>query len=105
MTDLKQLVEQAKRSELFTAPHLEADLATFLAEQGGAIKTLAAEAVASGVKHIYFVGSGGTWTNMYPAKYLMERFTTNPSDALTGFEEIRRDPARLGTDMWVFAPS
>ncbi len=35
MTDLKQLVEQAKRSELFTAPHLEADLAAFLTEQGG----------------------------------------------------------------------
>ncbi len=105
MTDLKQLVEQAKRSELFTAPHLEADLAAFLTDQGGAIKTLAAEAVASGVKHIYFVGSGGSWTNMYSAKYLMERFTTIPSDALTGYELIWRDPARLGPDSWVFATS
>lgn len=102
MTDLKQLVEQAKRSELFTAPRLEADLAAFLAGQGGAIKALAAEAVASGVKHIYFIGSGGSWANMYSGAYLMGRFTTIPADALTGYELIWRDPARLGPDSWVF---
>ncbi len=42
---------------------------------------------------------------MYSAKYLMERFTTIPSDALTGYETIWRDPVRLGPDSWVFATS
>lgn len=102
MTDLKQLVEKAKQSELFTAPRLEADLGVFLGEQAARIRSLAAEAVESEVQHIYFVGSGGSWANMYSGAYLMGRFTTIPADALTGYELIWRDPARLGPDSWVF---
>lgn len=105
MTDLDQLVEQAKRSELFTAPRLEADLAAFLAENAGRITALAAEAVASGVEHVYFVGSGGSWSNMFSGKYLLDRFTTLPSDALTSYELIWRNPRRLNSKAWVFLAS
>jgi fructoselysine 6-phosphate deglycase len=105
MTDLKQLVEQAKRSELFTAPRLEADLAAFLAEQTGPIKQLAAEAVASGIEHIYFVGSGGSWSAMYSGAYLLNRFSTLTAEALTGYDLIHRDPPRLNANAWVFVAS
>jgi hypothetical protein len=52
VVDLKPLVEQARRSELFTAPRLEADLARFLAERTGQIKAFAAEAISGGVEHV-----------------------------------------------------
>lgn len=105
MTDLDQLVEQAKLSEFFTAPHLEADLAVFLAERAGRIGALAAEAVASGVEHIYFVGCGGSWSNMFSGKYLLDRFTALSSDVLTGYELTWRHPQRLNSNAWVFLAS
>jgi fructoselysine-6-P-deglycase FrlB-like protein len=105
MADLKQLVEQAKQSELFTAPRLEHDLAVFLSESASQIKALAAEAVAVGVEHVYFVGSGGSWSNMYSGKYLLDRFTTLPSDVLTSYELTWRNPPRLNEKAWVFLAS
>jgi len=105
VTDLHQLVEQAKHSDLFTAPRLETDLAAFLAENAGRIKALAAEAVASKVEHVYFVGCGGSWSNMYSGKYLLDRFTTLSSDVLTSYETIWRNPQRLNSKAWVFLAS
>ena len=105
MTDLTQLVEQAKQSELFTAPRLEDDLRVFLDENTERIKALAAEALSSGVEHIYFVGSGGSWSNMVSGKYLLDRYTSLTSDALTSYELIWRNPKRLNDKAWVFLAS
>lgn len=105
MTDLTPLIEQAKQSELFTAPRLEADLAAFLAEQSDRITALAAEAVARGVRHVYFVGSGGSWSAMYSGAYLLNRFSTLPAEALTGYDLIHRAPRRLDASAWVFVAS
>jgi fructoselysine 6-phosphate deglycase len=105
VVELDQLVEQAKRSELFTAPRLEADLAAFLAERGGQITALAAEAVAGGVEHVYFVGCGGSWSNMFSGKYLLDRFTTLSSDVSTSYELTWRNPQRLNSKAWVFLAS
>ncbi len=105
MTDLAELVERAKHSELFTAPRLETDLADFLAESFEAIKALAAEAVASGVEHVFFVGGGGSYSNMWSGKYMLDRFTTLTSDALTSYDLIWRSPQRLNAKAWVFLAS
>lgn len=105
MADLKSLVQQARQSELFTAPRLEADLAAFLVERADRIRALAAEAVAGGVEHVYFVGGGGSWSNMFSGKYLLDHFTTLPADALTSYELIWRDPGRLNNRAWVFLAS
>lgn len=105
MTDLTTLIERAKQSELFTAPRLEADLAAFLAEQSNRIKSLAAEAVTRGVRQVYFVGSGGSWSAMYSGAYLLNRFSALPSEALTGYDLIHRAPRRLDAHAWVFAAS
>jgi glucosamine 6-phosphate synthetase-like amidotransferase/phosphosugar isomerase protein len=105
VVDLRPLVEQARHSELFTAPRLEADLARFLAEHTGQIKALAAEAVASGMEQVYFVGCGGSWSNMFSGKYLLDRFTTLSSDVLTSYESIWRNPQRLNSRAWVFLAS
>ncbi len=103
--DLKALVERAKTSELFTAPRLEHDLARFLSTQAGTVRALAAEAVQTGVQHIYWLGSGGSWSALYSGKYLLDRFTTLTSDVITGTELITRQPPRLNEHAWVLAAS
>lgn len=104
-TNLTALVDRARSSELFTAPRLERDLAHFMTTQADAVRALAAEAVERGVQHIYWLGSGGSWSALYSGKYLLDRFTTLPSDVITGTELITRDPPRLNEQAWVVAAS
>jgi fructoselysine-6-P-deglycase FrlB-like protein len=104
-TDLRTLVERAKTSELFTAPRLEADFARFLEDHAADVRELAAAAVDAGVQHVYWLGSGGSWSALYSGKYLLDRFTTLTSDVLSGTELITRQPPRLDANAWVFAAS
>ncbi|MFN8518721.1 MAG: SIS domain-containing protein [Chloroflexota bacterium] len=105
MPELSTLVDAARSSELFTAPRLEADLATFLEEQGDRIRQLARRAGAGEFDHVYFVGSGGSWSNMYTGKWLSDRFTGIPADVLTSYDLIWRSPKRLGARSLVFFAS
>jgi fructoselysine-6-P-deglycase FrlB-like protein len=98
-------VEKAIQSTLFTAPVLGPDLERFLAEYGDRIRRLAKEAVEQQVKHIYWVGSGNSWVNLYSGKYLLDRFTDVPSDCYVSYEFTWRNPARLNEDAWVFLAS
>jgi len=105
MSDLQALVEKAKQSELFTAPRLEADIAAFLQERKAQLKSLADEALKTGVEHVYFVGSGGSWANMFSGKYFLDRYSTLTSDAFTSYELTWRKPRRLNEKAWVFFAS
>ena len=105
MTDLAALVDLARTSELFTAPRLEADLPRFLEERGDQIRQLARRTAAGEFDHVYFVGSGGSWSSMYTGKYLLDRLTTVSSDVLPSYELVWRDPARLGSRSLVFLAS
>lgn len=105
MADLSALVDAARQSELFTAPRLEADLAAFLAEQGDRIRQLARRTAAGEFDQVYFVGSGGSWSNMFTGKYLTDRYSRVPSDALMSYELTWRDPLRLGSRSLVFLAS
>ena len=58
-----------------------------------------------GVQHIYWVGSGNSWVNLYSGKYLLDRFTTLPSDVFTSYDFVWRNPKRLGRNTWVFLAS
>ncbi len=103
--ELELLVEKARKSLLFTAPVLGSDLERFLHEQGPAIKEMAKRAIQEGVQHIYWVGAGNSWVNLYSGKYLLDKFTDLPSDCLTSYEFVWRDPARLNEKAWVFLAS
>ena len=105
MADLSALVEAARLSELFTAPRLEADLDAFLAEQGDRLRQLARRTVAGEFDRIYFVGSGGSWSNMFTGKYLTDRYTQVSSDVLSSYELIWRDPPQLHGRALVFLAS
>jgi fructoselysine-6-P-deglycase FrlB-like protein len=103
--ELAQLVEKARQSTLFTAPVLGPDLERFLREQGPAIRALAKRAIDENVEHIYWVGAGNSWVNLYSGKYLLDKFTDLPSDCFTSYEFIWRNPARLNEKSWVFLAS
>jgi fructoselysine-6-P-deglycase FrlB-like protein len=103
--ELQQLVDKARTSELFTAPILEPDLARFLESQSGQIRALARQVVSEEVRHIYWVGSGNSWCNLYSGKYLLDRFTDLPSDYLPSYELLWRNPANLNDRSWVFLAS
>ena len=105
MADLADLVEAARTSELFTAPRLEADLPRFLEEHGDRIRQLARRTAAGEFEHVYFVGCGGSWANMYSGKYLLDRFTGIASDVMTSYEVVWRNPPRLGSRSLVFLAS
>ena len=103
--ELNQLVEKAIQSKLFTAPVLGPDLERFLNDQGPAIKKLAQRAIDEKVEHIYWVGSGNSWVNLYSGKYLLDRFTDVPSDCFTSYDFIWRNPKLCNEKAWVFLAS
>ena len=103
--ELEQLVDKARQSLLFTAPVLGPDLERFLSEQGPSIKEMARRAIEEGVEHIYWVGAGNSWVNLYSGKYLLDKFTDLPNDVFTSYEFIWRSPARLNEKAWVFLAS
>src|SRR5437588_11409169 len=102
---LQAKVERALRSELFSAPRLEADLARFLREQAPAVRALAADARGAGLESLFFVGSGGSWSSMYSGKYLCDRLLRVPADLSLSYELCWRAPARLDDRSLVFVAS
>ena len=105
MDNLDLLVENAKKSLLFTAPVLESDLSRFLEKQVKYVKALAQHSLETGVDQVYWVGSGNSWGNLYSGSYLLDRFTTLPSDYHTGYDLIWRNPKRLNEKALVFFAS
>ena len=102
---LADLVEAARQSELFTAPRLEADLPRFLDDHGERVRQLARRTAAGEFDHVFFVGSGGSWSNMYTGKYLLDRLTRVTSDVLPSYELVWRNPPRLGSRALVLLAS
>jgi fructoselysine 6-phosphate deglycase len=92
---LEAKVGRALESELFSSPHLEGDLARFLADGAPSMRELAAEARRDGVETVFFVGSGGSWSSMYSGKYLCDRLLRVPAEVSLSYELCWRAPARL----------
>ncbi|HEY2788195.1 MAG TPA: SIS domain-containing protein [Gaiellales bacterium] len=105
MPDLEQLVEVALGSELFSAPHLEADLTRFMGDGAAQMRELAARCRAAGTQQMYFVGSGGSWASMWSGKLLCDRFVPVAADVSLSYDLIWRAPRRLGPDAVVFVAS
>lgn len=103
--ELNQLVEKARQSTLFTAPIKGPHLARFLNDYGLKIKEMAQRALNSGIQHVFWVGSGNSWVNLYSGKYLMDHFTDIPNDCFISYDFVYRDPARLNEKSWVFLAS
>ncbi|HUZ83433.1 MAG TPA: SIS domain-containing protein [Gaiellales bacterium] len=105
MTELDRLVDQAHSSELFSAPHLEPDLARFLREGAPRVREIARDARRRGTRSVFFVGAGGSWASMYSGKELCDRFTGVPADVSLSYELVWRAPRRLDDGALVFLAS
>ena len=103
--ELEQLVEKARQSTLFCAPVSGPDLERFLHEEGDRIRQMAYQALDEGIEHVYWVGAGNSWVNLFPGKYLLDKFTDLPSDVYTSYEFTWRNPKRLNKKSWVFLSS
>ena len=101
----EHLINKAVESELFTAPILGHDMKRFLDENGEAMIKLAQQAREKNIQHIYWVGSGNSWVNLYSGKYLLDKFSDIPNDCLTSYEFVWRNPLRLQKNAWVFLAS
>jgi fructoselysine 6-phosphate deglycase len=105
MADLRALVEAAKDSELFTGPILAGDTARFLDEWSGPVRQLAREDSERGVRHVYFVGSGGSYAAMLGGSYLLRRFTRVPASTLLSYDLLWEAPAALDSSATAFFAS
>jgi fructoselysine 6-phosphate deglycase len=103
--DIKEYVDIARNSKLFTSPILGPHLEKFLKEKAPMIEALAQEAVEKKVSHIYWVGAGNSWVNLLSGKYLLDKFTNLTSDCYISYEFIWREPKRLDDKAWVFLAS
>ncbi len=103
--NLEAKVERALKSELFSSPHLEADLRRFFATDAAHLRELAAETRRRGIETVYFVGSGGSWSSMYSGKYLCDRLLRVPAELSLSYELCWRAPARLNDRSLVFIAS
>jgi fructoselysine 6-phosphate deglycase len=103
--ELTKLVDSARESLLFTAPILGPDLERFLDEQGSTIRQIAKRAIDEKVSHIYWVGCGNSWVNLYSGKYLLDKYTDIPNDVYTAYDFIWRNPVRLKSNAWVILAS
>ena len=105
MPDLTPFVDKAKTTMLFTGPVLEADTARFLATHGEAIRAMARADRAAGLRNVYFVGSGGSYANMWSGAYLMRRYTSIPAEAMQSYQFVAEAPKALGPGSVVFLAS
>ena len=103
--ELEKLVEKGIDSLLFSSPVLATDLERFLKEEGDRIKALAQRAFDEKVEQYYWVGSGNSWLNLAPGKYILDQMTDITSDVLISYEFVWRNPKRLKKNTWVFVSS
>ncbi len=94
MNELAAHVEAAKRSTYFSGARLAEDLATFLDGQADAATELGESLRGSG--RLYLVGGGGSLATLATAKIIFDRLTAIPTEALSGYELIWREPEALG---------
>jgi len=102
---LEDLAGEAINSLLFSAPVLAPDLERFLKDEEARIRALAQRAFDEKVEHFYWVGSGNSWLNLAPGKYILDQMTNLTSDVLISYEFVWRNPKRLNKKSWVFVSS
>lgn len=104
MHDLERHVGEAQESLYFSGAQIDAHLSAFLAEQREACIELG-RSTAPSVKHLYIVGSGGSYAAALTAKYVLDSALGIPIDAVASYELIWRDGARLGAHALVVLTS
>jgi fructoselysine 6-phosphate deglycase len=102
--DLDRYVAEAQESLYFSGARIDAHLLAFLAEQREACIQLGRE-TAGRTRHLYLVGSGGSYAAALTAKYALDSVLDLPVDAVASYELLWRDAARLDGEALVVLAS
>src|SRR5262249_21752138 len=95
MRDLQRYVDEALGSLYFSGARIDEYLRAFLDDQHDACAECGST-VLRDARHLYLVGSGGSFAAVQTAKYVLDTVVDVPIDALASYELVWRDPARLG---------
>jgi fructoselysine 6-phosphate deglycase len=98
MNELPQYVDRAKESLYFSGAHIGEHLTAFLSAQAEACEALGRTEKARGARHVFLVGSGGSFATMQTAKYALDGLLDVPVDAVASYELIWRRPTRLDAE-------
>jgi fructoselysine-6-P-deglycase FrlB-like protein len=98
MNELSQYVARAKESLYFSGARIGDHLNAFLGDQADACEELGRSERARGARHVFLVGSGGSFATMQTAKYALDGLLDVPVDAVASYELIWRKPARLDAE-------
>lgn len=104
MDELQQHVARAKESLYFSGAKIDEHLRAFLDDQGEQCEQLGRDS-AGALRHLYLVGSGGSFASLQTAKYILDRVVDAPSDVVMSYELLWRKPERLGADTLVVLAS
>lgn len=104
MRDLERYVAEAQESLYFSGARIDEYLGAFLDEQRAACVALG-RSLAGVARHLYVVGSGGSYAAALTGKYILDGALELPVDAVASYELPWRDPARLGADAIVVLAS
>lgn len=103
MSDLSAYVSRSRESLYFSGAAIDRHLGGFLASNHDTLRRLGQDIRSA--RHIYFVGSGGSFASLQTAKYLFDRTASVPSDVLMSYELLWRQPVRLDEDAVVILAS
>jgi fructoselysine-6-P-deglycase FrlB-like protein len=96
MNELAEHVEAARASTYFSGARLADDLGRFLDSRADDARQLGES--LKGADRLYLVGGGGSLATLMTAKLIFDRLTAVPTEAISGYELIWRDPIGLDGD-------
>lgn len=82
--------------ELAPIPTDVQDIIQFALDQNQLAQEAVAEVVKQGLRNVYYLGCGGSYTGHIPAAYLLETRSTVPTYVLNSDEFVTRKPVQLG---------
>ncbi len=88
-------LQQARGSEFFTAPVLASDIGRLLQRRQEIDATFGSLKLES-IERVFFVACGGAYAALYSGSYLLNRWTTLPSQVVSGFPFVRDAGPALG---------
>ena len=101
----EKLFEKNINSEIISCPILVEGLKKVIDTKLDHIEDIATKIYKNNPERLIFTGSGNSWSAMYSAKYLMDKFSNLPCELFFGPELITRDPEYINDRAYAIAAS
>jgi fructoselysine-6-P-deglycase FrlB-like protein len=100
-----ELYEKNINAEIISCPVLVEGLKRIIETKLDQIENVASKIYKSNPERLVFAGSGNSWSAMYSAKYLMDKFSNLPCELFYGPELITRDPNYINDKIYAIVAS